>query len=182
MRMRRVPRGVTGVVRLLLWTCLVSGAAQAQVLPHLDIASATIQELPPIDRDNVPGRAVALRLVLNGVPVCNAATGFLAYGFLIDADSNPSTGLSDVAFDDLGVDARVTATCDPTAGVFVSPIGIVAFIPGPGISTIEIRTTVERLPTLGFRWIAFAQDNLAFTRLPQAPGHAHWTTHEKGVF
>jgi hypothetical protein len=182
MRRIRVHRKLPRLFVFLLAALALGGAPLAQVPPHLDIASATVQELPPIDRDNVPGRGVALRLAVSAVPVCNAGTGFLAYGFLIDADSNPATGVSMPPFDILGVEARVTAVCDPASGLFVSPIGTVAVIPGPGAATIEIRTTVDRLPSLGFRWVAFAQDGMVFSRLPQAPEYVFWTTHEKGVF
>jgi len=176
----RVSRGL--LCLLMCWIGVGGGVVLAQVPPHLDIASATVEELPPIDRENVPGRTAVVRLVVSGAPVCNAATGFLVYGVLVDADSNPATGVTDPAFDGLGVEARVTATCDPAAGVFVSPIGTVTLTLGVGIATIEIRTTVEKLPSLDFRWIAFAQENAMFSRLPQAPGFGHWTTTEKGVF
>jgi hypothetical protein len=178
------PRGPVRTLRLLplLVALAAGGAVSAQVPPHLDILSATIEELPPIDRENVPGRGVALRLVVSGAPPCHAGTGVLAYGFLVDADSDPATGLTGVPFDDLGVEARLTATCDPVSGFFWSPLGTVTLTPGTGTTTIEIRTTVERLPSLGFRWVAYAEENATFSRLPQSPEYAYWTTFEKGVF
>jgi hypothetical protein len=166
----------------LLWSFVMGGVAAAQVPSHLDIASATVAEVPPVYPGSVPGRSVTLQLTVNGTPVCNATTGFLAYGFLIDADSDPATGLSDVAFQNLGVDARVTAICDAPTGAFVSQVGTVTVTSGGGTTTIEILTTVDRLPSLEFRWIAFAQEDQVFSRLPQAPEYARWTTLEKGVF
>lgn len=157
------------------------GSAQAQVPPHLDILSATIEELPPIDPANVPGRGVVLRLEVSGTPVCGPGTGYLAYGIVIDTDSDPATGVSLPAFEGLGVEARVTATCDPVAGAFFSSVGSVSVLPGPGTTLIEIRSTVSLLPALGFRWIASAQEGSTFSRLPQAPDYSFWTTHEKGV-
>lgn len=178
-----MPHGPVQALRLLplLVAIAAGGAVSAQVPPHLDILTATIEELPPIDRANVPARGVALRLVVNGAPSCHAGTRLLAYGFLVDADSNPATGRTGVPFDDLGVEARLTATCDPASGLFSSPLGTVTLTPGTGTTTIEIRTTVERLPSLGFRWIAYAEENATFSRLPQSPEHAYWTTFEKGV-
>lgn len=182
MKRRRVPRIRSSALVFLFGLFALSGAAQAQVPAHLDIQSSTIREIPPIDPENVPGRGVALTLTLGAAPACNATTGFLAYGFLIDADSDSATGLPGPAFDDLGVDARVTAVCDPASGLFVSPIGTVTVVAGPGAATLEIRTTVERLPSLAFLWIAFGQEGPLFSRLPAAPEHMFFTTHEKGVF
>ena len=175
--------GRASALRFLFLLCVATpgGTALAQVPSHLDIVSATIEELPPIDPASVPGRGVALRVEVNGVPVCGPATGFLAYGFLVDVDSDPATGVSLPAFEGLGIDARVTATCDAAAGVFVSPVGAVTVLPGAGTTTITIQGLVAQLPSLGFRWIAFAQEGTTFSRLPQAPSYSYWTTHEKGV-
>lgn len=161
---------------------LAQAGAWAQVAPHLDILSCGIEELPPIDRENVPGRVVVLRLEINGTPVCGPTTGHLAYGFLIDADSNLGTGHPLPPFDPLGVEARITAICDPASGTFTSRVGVVSVIPGPGSTTIEIRTTVQNLPSLVFRWVAFAQEDMILSRLPQAPDYGHWLVHEKGVY
>lgn len=166
----------------LICLFLAGFAALAQVPPHLDIVSATIEENPPIVRQNVPGRGVTLRLSVAGPISCTPASGFLVYGFLIDTDSDPATGLSLPAFDVLGVEARVTATCDPPTGTFVCPLGPVTVTPGPGFTTLEIRTTVAAMPALSCRWIAFAQQGAVFSRLPQAPEFSHWGTHEKEVF
>lgn len=182
MTSRCLLRRLSRFIPMVLLTFLVGGAALAQVPPHLDILTATFHELPPIDRQNVPGRSVILSLTVAGTPVCNPMTGFLVYGFLIDADSSQATGVSMPPFDILGVDARVTATCNPLSGLFVSPIGTVTVTTGPGTTTIDILTTVERLPSLSCNWIAFAQENNLFSRLPQAPEFRHWTTTEKEVY
>ena len=170
------------IVLLILLLSAIPGTVSAQVPPHLDILSCGIEELPPIDRENVPGRVVVLRLEINGTPVCGPTTGHLAYGFLIDADSNLGTGHPLPPFDPLGVEARITAICDPASGTFTSRVGVVSVIPGPGSTTIEIRTTVQNLPSLVFRWVAFAQEDMILSRLPQAPDYGHWLVHEKGVY
>ncbi|MCU0225359.1 MAG: hypothetical protein MUF27_15115 [Acidobacteria bacterium] len=177
-----VTRAPALLLLALLGAAAAGGSTLAQVPSHLDILSAAIEELPPIDPASVPGRSVTLRLEVNGTPVCGPGTGFLAYGVLIDTDSDPATGVSLPAFAGLGVEARVSATCDPAASVFVSPVGAVSLAPGSaGTTAITIRTTVAQLPALDFRWIAFAQEGSTFSRLPQAPAYSAWTTHEKGV-
>ena len=106
------------------------------------------------------------RVVLIGHPVAHSLSG----------------AMQQAAFDALGIDARITAICDAPSGVFVSPVGAVILTPGVGTTTVEVRTTVDKLPSLAFRWIAFAQEGTALSRLPQAPEYGYWTTHEKGVF
>ena len=49
-------------------------------------------------------------------------------------------------------------------------------------TTIEIQTTVQHLPSLEFRWVAFVHWESILTRLPQVPDYGHWLTHEKGVY
>ncbi len=173
---------------LALWLSFSFGdhdvSAQPQVPVHLDILSAGVEEVPPIDPENVPGRGVALRIELAGAPTCDASTGFLAYGFLVDSDADPATGTTDVAFEPLGVDARLSAECDPATGEFVSPLGVVAVTTdaASGSTTIEILTTVGLLPAIKFNWIAFAHENTSFTRLPKEPSYGAWGTHEISLY
>ena len=152
--------------------------ASAQPPAHLDIRSAVIVELPPIDSSDVANRRVVLRIEVTGSPTCGAGVGFLAYGFLIDADKNASTGLRGAALENLGVDAEVSARCDPATGHFHSPVGTVVLGHGSAGTLIEIATTVQFLPSIDFRWIAFAQESSRFFRLPREPGHGAWFIHE----
>jgi hypothetical protein len=117
-----------------------------------------------------------LRITLASTPVCTAATGFLVYGFLIDADRDASTGLTGAPFADLGADARVSARCDPATGAFSSGVGPVTVTtdPASGDGILEIVTTVGNLPSISFDWIAFAQEGSRFVRLPEEPRHGTW--------
>jgi hypothetical protein len=152
---------------------------------HLDILSAGIHEVPRDynfhQRDDVPTRQVVLTLTLAGAPVCDGTTPFLVYGFLIDKDMDVATGVADPAFGDLGIDARICATCNPGDGSFTSPLGPVTVTtdPGTGQTTIEILTTVAMLPSIEFDWIAFVQEGSVFYRLPALPDYQSWSIRER---
>ncbi len=169
---------------LVLGMCVGFSAlgTSAQVPSRLDILSATIEEQPPIDSGTVPNRVVLLRIELAGSVPSPCGPAFQEYGFLIDRDRDPTTGITDPAFEDLGVDAKVAATCNIVSGVFEGPSGSTVTITGPTLNVIEIRTTVQRLPSLEFSWVAFAQEESLFTRLPESPSHGGWATHEISLF
>jgi hypothetical protein len=147
--------------------CVVS----AQPPPHLVIIAATIEELPPIDVSDVANRQVVLRIDLAAAPRCAPGGDAAVYGFLIDADNDPATGAADAAFAKLGIDARISARCDPPTGTFLSPVGpvTIAVDLATGSARLEISTIVARLPSLLFQWIAFAHEGTVFTRLPEDP-------------
>jgi hypothetical protein len=159
-------------------------ATSHQLPNHLDILSASIEELPPIDAANVADRKIVFRIDVADAPPCAPSTGFLAYGVLIDADKDPTTGATDPAFADLGVDARASAECDPATGVFVSDMGAVSVTTdiATGATRIEILTTGKLLPSVDFQWIAFAQEGASFTRLPAEPNAGRWAIHERALF
>ena len=171
-----------GVVAILtaLGLFTASAAAAGQVPAYLDILSANIVELPPIDSASVPARAVLLSLTLAGAPSCTPSTGYLAYGFLIDADKDAGTGLGPGAFQPLGVDAQAVALCDQGTSTFRSLLGDVTLATDPmtGNTTLAIQSVVAKLPSLDLHWIAYAQEGSQFIRLPAAPGHSAWATHE----
>jgi hypothetical protein len=146
--------------------------------PHLLILFANIAELPPIDSQDVANRQVVLRIQLAQTPSCTSRTN---YGFLIDADKSAATGATDPAFSNLGIDARISARCDPRTGSFVSSVGPVTITVDAvtGTALLEILTTVSRLPSVDFQWIAFAQEDTLFTRLPEDPNEpGAWATLE----
>lgn len=173
----------------LLTTLLVSmlavhafAAVQPPPAPaHLTIVAASINELPPITWRNVGDRKVRLRVQLAGQPPCTTGRT-LSYGFLIDADLNPQTGLERGEHADLGVDARVTMQCDPATGRFRSPLGTVTQSVVAGRQTIDLVTTVRRLPAVDFQWFAYAAEGDTWTRMPEAPGHGSWAIHERTIF
>jgi hypothetical protein len=156
-------------------------ATQSPVPAHLTIVAASINELPPITWRNVGDRKVRLRVQLAGRPPCTAGRT-LAYGFLIDADLNPQSGLAGGEHADLGVDARVTMQCDPASGRFRSPLGTVTQSVVGGRTTIDLVTTVRSLPAVDFQWIAYAAEGDAWTRMPEAPGHGSWAIRERTIF
>jgi len=158
------------------------GALAQAVPPHLDILSAVIREVPPLDPRAVGARTVVVELTLAGAPTCTPADPFQAYGVLIDADMDPSTGLADPAFAPLGVDARISADCDAAAGQFVSGAGSVTVAPGPGGGTVvSITTTVAGVPDIEFHYVAFAKDDTDLTRLPASPERGSWAIIERRI-
>lgn len=161
-----------------------SSRAQTQAAPaYLTILSAEIAEVPPLDWGRVSGRQVTLRIRLAGPPDCGPSASSLAYGFLIDADKDSSTGAKDPALADLGVDARVAAQCDQSTRTFVSTLGRVVMSTDAITreATIEIVTTADRLPSVDFHWIAYATEAGVVLRLPEAPAHGAWATIERTI-
>lgn len=183
-RGRRGRRTRRGLLRALCGLFLAAPAAGtfAQAPAHLDILSAVIREEPPLDAASIPPRTVVVELVLAGAPVCDPSTPFLAYGVLIDSDQDPLTGVTDPAYDALGVDARISADCDGGTGVFSSNAGAVSLTGDPGgTATVTITLTVADLPRVQFDWLAFAQEGGDLTRLPAAPEYATWTILERSL-
>jgi hypothetical protein len=168
----------------ILVACLAISALRAwsQAPPHLDILSATVEEQPPIYAASAPSRTVVLRLELAGAVPSPCGPDAQEYGFLIDSDRDRLTGVTAAEFEDLGVDAKVAATCDPGSGLFVGPAGTTVSVTGPSSNILEIRTTVQRLPSLDLSWIAFAREGTLLLRLPEAPAHGGWATHEISLF
>jgi len=182
---RRCMRRHPGRSLVVLLIAATTGGAFAQVAPpYLDILSARIREVPPIDPADVLTRTVVVELTLAGTPTCTGSSPFTVYGVLVDADLDPNTGITHAAFEPLGLDARLTAECDQSAGEFISEVGPVSVgPPGPGGETLlTITTTVESLPAVEFEWIAIAVENAALTRVPAAPDRAKWAIHERRVW
>jgi hypothetical protein len=174
---RRLPRVMRRSIPALAlsWAAtFVTGGAIGQVPPHRDIVSATIEEVPPIDGGTVAVRVVTLRIELAGPLPSPCTSSSQSYGFLLDADRNQATGLADPAFAGLGVDARISATCNPGTGFFAGPAGSTVTVTGPNANIIEISTIVRQLPSLRFSWAAFVQEGLFVTRLPKEPDHGAW--------
>jgi len=161
------------------------GGVVQQAPAHLDILAAGIQEVARDynfhQRDDVPTRQVLLTFTVAGPPTCDATTGFLGYCFLIDKDRDPGTGVTNPVLDDLGIDARMCATCDPASSSFTSPLGPVTVTtdPATGETTIEILTTAAMLPSVEFDWIAFAEHDSVFCRVPAIPDHESWMIFER---
>jgi hypothetical protein len=155
---------------------------------YLDILSATIEEVPAEwpggDPGDVVNREVRLIIEVDAAPSCTSGSPFLTFGFLVDADRDSTTGTTDPAFGDLGIDARLCADCDPATEAFVSPLGPVTVTtdPGSGATTIEVITTVGQLPSVDFDWIAIAQEQSTLVRLPALPETGHWTTLERSLY
>lgn len=161
-----------------------SGSTASNSLPpYIDIVSANIVEEPPVELGNPVGRTVVLQIGLAGPPSCGS-TSSPTYGFLVDSDDSNLTGLSGIPFEPLGVDARLSASCDPATGLFSSPLGVVTT--GTNQTTgsffVDINSTEGKLPSLDFHWIAFAQDGTLFSRLPAEGNYSSFETIEEALF
>jgi hypothetical protein len=162
----------------------VSAAAPAAVAPqlssHLEVQSAIVTEMEPIDILTVDGRPVRFELVLADAPSCTVSTTDLRFGFFIDSDKNSATGLTDAALNDLGVDAKVEVKCDSTTQTYISSVGTATVTTNMSTNetTVRIDTTVDQLPSVDFHWIAYAFDNAEMGRLPDAGDHGHWAIFE----
>lgn len=149
----------------------------------LALIAAGIEEVG-VEIGRVPDRAVRLWIEVDELPACPSAGQDVRYGFLIDADRERATGLAPPALD-IGVDARITAVC--RNGEWRSPVGEVDVArAAAGPDRIEIRTTVDRLPSIEFLWIAYARMGNRVVGLPAPrpagdgqPGHSAWAILER---
>ncbi len=141
------------------------------------ILSASISELSPLDL-TVKGRKILFSIELSELPLCNKQNELWQFGFLIDADRDSSTGLTDTAYSDLGVDASIVVKCNSATGDYVSNVGQVTTHKDVGSITINIETVAEALPSINFYYLAFAHDTKTFTRLPESPYSSGWAINE----
>ena len=153
-----------GLAGASLWA--IGGAST--IPAHLEILSAGVAEILPIETEFPAARRARIDLELRGAPTCNAGTGQLAYGLFIDADRNPDTGLQHPATD-IGIDARSHAVCDPQLGRFTSPLGEVSVSVDPqsGTATLSIDTRLVELPSPSFDWVAFVLEDGDLYTLPE---------------
>ncbi len=122
---------------------------------------------------------MAIYIEVAEAPDCAIADASLAYGILVDADRDPATGFKKRAVKNLGIDARLSATCDPVTEMLVSPLGPVQVDPTLRDTTlIEISTTVDMLPSVNFYWIAYATENGEMVRAPDNKDHRWWAVTE----
>ena len=156
----------------------INTVAVAQTPAHLDVRTATITEVPPLTGP-VGDRRVSLSIGIRGSATCAPGR---RYGFLLDTDSDPATGLADPFLPEVGVEAQIVAACAPGGAGFVSALGpvTVAKDAKTGLTVIEIATTVKALPAVAFRWVGFAQHESRITRVP-ASGFGFWTTNERAL-
>jgi len=131
----------------------------------------------------VGSREVILQMELAGEPTCTTATSWLGYCFLIDSDKNGTTGTIHTAYGSLGIDARICVEYDVSTCAFTSTLGTATVTTDPetGVATLEITTTVDQLPSIDFYWIAAAQQDSAFVRLPAVDDYGAWTTLERSM-
>ena len=167
--------GISTIFLTLFMLEAESADASSHIQPHLSIISADIVELE-YNPDDVKNRPVEFYLIVQGSPQCSPKTGILNYGFLIDSDKNNQTGISYQALNDLGVDAHISLSCDPSTGLFTSPLGQVTIEDTTnGETKISILTEVGLLPSIDFNWIAYAQEDSLFIRVPENGTHGYWS-------
>jgi hypothetical protein len=151
----------------------VVAAAQAPTPPQFQIVSSLIQELRPLDK-NLSRRRVLLHVRLAASPVC---TTNQEYGFLIDADKDANTGVTDDALEKLGIDARVVMRCDRATGQFTSPTGRVT----QNGARLELLTTVDRLPSVDFFWAPYAMKDGVVSLVGDQRRYGRWAIFERSL-
>ena len=127
-------------------------------------------------------RVVGLSIVLDSLPTCPAPDGRApTFGFLLDTDDDPTTGLVHASLPGVGADARVSVTCNPDTGNFEAPQGTAVLTEDPdsGKASLDVWTRVRHLPAVEFRWFAYATDRNVMTRVPKAAGGARWSILER---
>jgi len=158
--------------------CITSAMGQS-VPPHLYIVESEFSTISATD-GVVGDREVRLSITVLGPPPCDAANAGVAYGMLVDSDANADTGLP---IDSLGIDARLSVECDGAPGTFSSTIGAVAIATeeATGLTTIELSTTIEQLPSVDFLWVAYATDGALLVNAPEGEAAPRWSTIERAI-
>jgi hypothetical protein len=152
-------------------------SVQTERPAHLNLLLAEIREQGDVRWGEPSSREVVFRVVVAGRPPCDARNADLEYTFLIDSDRSTATGMRVEPFGKLGLDARVSMTCDPARGAFTSRMGTVTVEPArerPGAFRVQLVTSVEKLPSLEFYWIAVARDGEALAKLPDTNDYGVW--------
>lgn len=171
---------------LALGVVLLSGCGSDETTPtdaavpaHLQILAASVESRRGSGDVDRAARPVTIRLVMAAEPPCAGDPGF-ELGVLVDADADLGTGETGEAFEGLGVDAKLAIRC--VGGRLTSDVGAVTVAPADAVGkSVELRvaTTVADLPSLRFRWVAYAHDGAdGMVRLPEAPHASAWELDE----
>jgi hypothetical protein len=163
----------------LVFACFVAatgvGRAQTSGAPHLVLEYAEVEErLPPRSEP-----VLVFRAVVHGAPPCSAARSNVSYTFFLDTDRTRTTGTRTKAIPEIGIERSVVIRCDFGAGRFTSASGPVTLTMLGGASPMwELAVSVPRriLPTFEFDWVAIAQEDVRFDRLPSAGEALVWRT------
>ena len=170
----RLSRHACSVTLLAL---LMPGASAQAQTPT--IAAANVEDVAPFGRD-ISRREVRFILRLGSAPACSAGS-VGEYGFLIDADKNPRTGVAVPGLEQLGIDARVVMRCDERSRRFVSPIGHVTAVPAAPSPGLDLVTTVARLPSVEFYWAPYVAIGNELTLMGGSRRYSTWAIPERSI-
>ncbi len=158
-----------------------SGTAAITVALASTILSASVAEVAPVS-STVVGRRVRFSIELDELPECAPSVPRPEFGFLVDADRDAATGLTDPVFGSLGVDAQIVVVCVPAEGGYVSNVGDVTVrVLGGGTVSVDIEMTAEQLPSVDFFFAVFVRHANHLQRMPEAPHVEAWAIHELRV-
>ena len=170
---------------------VIAGAVIASTSPtraqaiagSADLLSASIEQHPPFHADRVGDRGVTIRFVVAARPTCEVSAG-LRPSYLILADSFPwrNDHVDVPGFPELKFQSAITIRCEgaePTLRSNVRGTIAVETAASAGAYAINLRTTVNQLPSLEFRWVAVATAGDSYTRAPSSGKYVRWVIHER---
>ena len=182
MRLSRFAWSTTVVALLMSGAAAHLVAAQGATSTRAEaptIAAANVEDVAPFGRD-IGRREVRFVLRLALAPACAAGSGG-EYGFLIDADKNPRTGVAVPGLEQLGIDARVVMRCEERSRRFVSPIGRVTAVREARSPGLDLVTTVAQLPSVEFYWAPYAAIGNELTLMGGPRRYSTWAIPERSI-
>lgn len=154
-------------------------AASQSIEPALVLDRVAIEQHPPFLSTAVAARPITIRFLVAGQPSC-ASQLHPTYALLIDAFPWRTTHVSVPAFPELRFQSAIVIRCDAAGRLSTNVAGSVIVEPQPaGGASITLRTTLDQLPAVEFRWVAVASNGTDYTRAPAAGKYARWAIYER---
>ena len=170
---------VVGALAIYVWP--LAATAQPAIEPALILDRAEVEQHPPFLSTGITARPITIRFVVAGEPSC-ASERRPTYALLTDAFPWRRTHVSLPEFPELRFQRAIAIRCDATGRLAANVAGLVVVerLPQPaGGVAIVLRTTLDQLPAVEFRWIAVASNGTDYTRAPKAGKYARWTIYER---
>ena len=156
--------------------------AQPTIDPALSIDRVEIEQHPPFRSAGVASRPITIRFHIGAEPSCAATRPKPTYALLTDAFPWRRAHVSVPGFPELRFQSAIVIRCDTEGRLAANIAGSVAIERAPqpaGGAAVTLRTTLDQLPAVEFRWVAVASNGAEYTRAPAAGKYARWAIHER---
>ena len=166
---------------LVIYAWPLAATEHQSLEPALILDHAEVEQHPPFLSTGITARPITIRFVVAGEPSC-ASERRPMYALLTDAFPWRRTHVSLPEFPELRFQKAIAIRCDATGRLAANIDGSVVverlLQPAGGVA-IVLRTTLDQLPAVEFRWIAVASNGTDYTRAPAAGRHARWAIYER---